>query len=149
VIADGYVYVAGEGGQMAAIELRRGLRAWDLDLASSETPWVAGDYVYVVTDHGDVLCILRQNGRVRWVSGLPRLTDPDDPGSEPIIWSGPILVGDRLLLAGSDGRLVALSPYNGAVLGQIDVDEPILMAPIVANRTVFVLTEEAELIALR
>lgn len=149
VIADGVVYVVGQGGQMAAIGLRRGLRAWDLDLASSETPWVAGDYIYVVTSDGEVLCILRRDGGIRWVSALPRLTDPDDASSDPIIWSGPILVGDRLLLAGSDGRLVALSPYTGEVLGQIDVDGPILMAPIVANRTVYVLTEEAELIALR
>lgn len=149
VIADGHVYVAGVGGQMAAIELRRGLRAWDLDLASGETPWVVGDYVYVVSDRGEVLCIVRRNGRVRWVSPLPRLSDPDDPGSEPIVWSGPILVSDRLLLAGSDGRLVALSPYGGEVLGEIDLDAPVLLAPIVANRTVYVLTEEADLIALR
>lgn len=149
VIADGYVYVAGQGGEMAAIEVRRGFRAWDLDLASNETPWIAGDYLFSVTSRGEVLAILRRDGRVRWVSALPRLSDPSDTSSEPIVWSGPVLVGDRLLLTGSDGELVAMSPYTGEILGRIDLDDPILMAPIVANGTVYVLTEEAELIALR
>ena len=62
--------------------------------------------------------MLRANGRVRWVSPLPRLVNPDDPGSTPIIWSGPVLVGDRLLIVGSNGRAVTMSPYNGEILGR-------------------------------
>ena len=89
---------------MAAIELRRGVRIWDLDLGSTQTPWLAGDFIYVLTTRGEVVCLLRDNGRIRWVSPLPRLTDPDDPASTPISWTGPILVGDRLLIAGSTAR---------------------------------------------
>ncbi|MEO1017310.1 MAG: PQQ-binding-like beta-propeller repeat protein, partial [Pseudomonadota bacterium] len=38
--------VAGNGGEMASLDLRRGTRVWDADITSIETPWVAGDYVY-------------------------------------------------------------------------------------------------------
>ena len=34
-----------------------------------------------LTTRGEVVCLLRENGRIRWVSPLPRLTDPDDPAS--------------------------------------------------------------------
>lgn len=149
VIDDGLVYVASHGGQMAALDLRQGIRAWDLDLASTETPWLAGDYLYVLSTRGEVVCVLRENGRIRWVSPLPHLADPDDPASMPITWSGPLLVGDRLLLAGSNGELLAMSPYNGEILGRLDVGAPILQAPVVADGTVYVLTEEAELLAYR
>lgn len=149
VIDDGRVYVAGHAGQMAALDMRRGVRAWDIDLASTETPWVAGDYVYVLTTRGEVVSILRENGRVRWVSPLPRFERPDDPSSTPIRWSGPVLVGDRLLLAGSDGELLSVSPYNGEILGRIRVRGPVLVPPVVAGGTVYVLTEDAQLYAYR
>jgi len=149
VIDRGRVYVAGHGGLMAALDLRRGVRAWDIDLASTETPWVAGDYIYVLSTRDEVVCLLRDNGRVRWVSPLPRLTDPDDPDSEPITWSGPLLIGDRLLFAGSHSRLIAVSPYNGEILGRTDVPDPVLTPPIAANGTVYVLTQAGELLAYR
>jgi outer membrane protein assembly factor BamB len=149
VMADGVVYVGGHGGQMAALDVRRGVRTWDVDLATTQTPWLAGDYLYVLTTRGEVVCLLRENGRIRWVSPLPRFEDPNDPASSPINWSGPILVGDRLLIAGSDGQLIAMSPYNGEILGRIALDDPVQIAPVAADGTVFVLTEEAELLAFR
>ena len=143
------VYVAGYGGQMAAIELRRGVRVWDLDLGSTQAPWLAGDFVYVLTTRGEVVCLLRENGRVRWVSPLPRLTDPDDPASTPITWTGPLLIGDRLLIAGSHGEAVTMSPYNGEILGRLDLPGPVLIPPIAAGGTVYILTEDAQLLAYR
>jgi outer membrane protein assembly factor BamB len=149
VIADDMVYVAGSGGQMAAIDARRGIRAWDIDVASTDTPWLAGDFLYVLTTRGEVLCLLRSNGRVRWVSPLPRFANPDDPGSTAIVWSGPILVGDRLLIVGSNGQAVTMSPYNGEILGRLDLPGPVVIAPVAAQGTVYIVTEDAELLAYR
>jgi outer membrane protein assembly factor BamB len=149
VIEDSRVYVASYGGQMAAIDLLRGIRAWDVDIASTQTPWLAGDFIYVLSTRGEVVCLLRDNGRVRWVSPLPRLENADDPSSPPIIWAGPILVGDRLLLAGSAGEALSMSPYNGEILGRIDLPGPVLIPPVAAEGTVYLLTEGAELLAYR
>ncbi|HEX5080097.1 MAG TPA: PQQ-binding-like beta-propeller repeat protein [Geminicoccaceae bacterium] len=149
VIADSSVYVASYGGQMASIDLLRGIRSWDIDLASTQTPWLAGDFIYLLSTRGEIVCLLRDNGRVRWVAPLPRLKDPDDPGSDPITWSGPILVGDRLLLAGSSGQALSVSPYNGEILGRIDLPAPVLIPPVAADGTVYFLTEDAELLAYR
>jgi outer membrane protein assembly factor BamB len=143
------VYVAGYGGQMAAIEARRGIRRWDIDIASTETPWVAGDFIYMLTTRGEVVCLLRANGRIRWVSPLPRLINPDDLGSTPIVWSGPILAGDRLLVVGSHGEAITLSPYTGEILGRQELPGPAVVAPIAADGTVFIVTENAQLLAYR
>lgn len=149
VIEGGQVYVAGYGGEVAAIDLRRGIRSWEADLASTQTPWIAGDFIYLLTPRSEVVCLLRTNGRIRWVSPLRRLTDPEDPASDPITWAGPVLAGDRLLLAGSDSQAVTMSPYNGEILGRIDLPGPVLMPPVVAGGTVFILTEDADLLAYR
>jgi outer membrane protein assembly factor BamB len=149
VIDGDVVYVAGYGGQMAAIDARRGIRRWDIDVASTETPWLAGDFIYVLTTRGEVVCLLRANGRIRWVSPLPRLVNPDDPGSTPIVWSGPILVGDRLLVAGSHGEAISMSPYTGEILGRQELPGPVVIPPVAADDTVYILTENAQLLAYR
>jgi outer membrane protein assembly factor BamB len=149
VIQSDQVYVAGYGGQMAAIQLRRGVRTWDLDLGSTQAPWLAGDFIYVLTVRSEIVCLLRDNGGIRWVSPLPRLSDPNDPGSTPIDWTGPILVGDRLLIAGSNHQALSVSPYNGEILGRLELPGPVLVPPIVAGGTVYFLTEDAELLAYR
>lgn len=147
VIDDDQVYVGGYGGLMAAIDVRRGIRSWDIDLTTTSTPWIAGDFIYVLTARGEVACLLRENGRVRWVSPLPHLTDPEDQTSLPISWRGPILVGDRLLLAGSNGQALTMSPYSGEILGRLDLPGPALVSPIAAGGYVYILTEDAELLA--
>ena len=149
VIDGEVVYVAGYGGQMAAIDARRGIRQWDLDVASTETPWLAGDFIYVLTTRGEVICLLRANGRIRWVSPLPRVVDPDDPGSTPIVWSGPILVGDRLLVAGSQGQAITMSPYTGEILGRQELPGPVVIPPVAAAGNVYIVTENAQLLAYR
>jgi outer membrane protein assembly factor BamB len=149
VIEGDMVYVAGYGGQMAAIDARRGIRTWDVDVASTDTPWLAGDFLYVLTTRGEVVCLVRANGRVRWVSPLPRFTNPEDPGSTAIVWSGPVLVGDRLLLVGSHGQAVTMSPYNGEILGRQDLPGPVVIPPVVAQGNVYIVTENAELLAYR
>ena len=60
-----------------------------------------------------------------------------------------MLASDRLLVGGSTGELLALSPYTGEVVGKLDIRDPMRLAPVVANRVVYILTDSGRLIALR
>ena len=73
------------------------------DIGGIQTPWVAGDYVFVITLQNQLMCLTRKEGRVKWIHQLPRWTDPADTTSDPIVWSGPVLVSDRLIVVSSDG----------------------------------------------
>jgi outer membrane protein assembly factor BamB len=79
---------------------------------------------------------------------LPRFEDPEDQ-TGPIGWSGPVLAGDRLIVAGSHGEAVSLSPYTGEVLGVIDLPNGITVAPVVAANTLYFLTGGGDLVAMR
>ena len=142
------VFAVSHAGRMVAIDIRTGERVWTRTLAGVQTPWVAGDFIFLVTTSAEVLALSRRDGRIRWVTQLPRFTDPEDRDG-PITWAGPVLVGDRLLLASSTGEAFAVSPYNGDVLGEIEIPRGTFIAPIVANKTVYILTDAAELLALR
>ncbi|SNB64228.1 PQQ-like domain-containing protein [Arboricoccus pini] len=148
VIADGTVYIAGGAGEMAALMLDRGTRVWDNQISSLETPALAGNVLYVITEAGELVCLLRQSGAVRWVqhiatqAGLTKL--PSNTS-----WTGPLLVGDSLIVAGSSGDVLSFSPNDGSFQQHYAGGTPIRQPPIVANGTVYVLDDKSRVTALR
>jgi outer membrane protein assembly factor BamB len=55
VIDNGQVFAIGAGGRMVALDLNSGQRLWELNIAGIATPWVAGDWVFVVTSEARLL----------------------------------------------------------------------------------------------
>jgi outer membrane protein assembly factor BamB len=147
VIDRGLVIAMGSAGQIAAIDLRSGQRQWDRNIGGSQTPWVAGRFVFVLTGNADVAALTRDQGKVRWVTPLTQFDDIK--ARTPALWGGPVLAGDRLLITSSFGDLLAVSPYDGSVLGKLDVRDRVRLGPVIANRTIYVLTDSGRLIALR
>lgn len=148
VIDRGMVFAISHAGRMVAIDLRSGQRVWTRTIAGVQTPWVAGDFLYLVTSEAEIVCMSRADGRVRWIKQLERYEDPEDK-EDPIEWSGPVLAGDRLLVVSSLGQVLAVSPYDGQIMGEIELPAPTFVAPIVANGTLYFLTDDAEIVALR
>lgn len=147
VIDRGLVYAMGSAGQVSAFDLRTGQRKWDRSIGGSQTPWAAGDFVFVVTGSADVVALSRDTGKVKWATPLTQYLD--EKRTKPIQWGGPVLAGDRLLVAGTTGELLAISPYNGEIMGKVDMKAPVRLAPVVSNGTIYVLTDNGELIVLR
>jgi len=147
VIDRGVVLAMGTAGQLSAVELNSGQRLWERGIGGNQTPWVAGRFVFVTTSSADVAAISRDKGKVKWVTPLTQYQD--EKRRKPVLWSGPVLAGDRLLIAGTLGDLLALSPYTGELIGKLEVRDPVRLGPVVANRTIYVLTDSGRLIALR
>ncbi|MFM7027517.1 MAG: PQQ-binding-like beta-propeller repeat protein [Chakrabartia sp.] len=148
VIDRGRVFAVGKGGRMVSLELVSGQRLWEINLAGISTPWVAGEWVFVVTDDARLLCIARNSGKVRWATQLPRYR-VEKKKKGPISWAGPLLAGDRLILANSDGQLVNVSPSDGKVQSTVKSGGPVLLSPIVAGNTLYVLDNAGRLTAWR
>ncbi len=148
IVDRGRVYAVSHSGQTAAIDLRSGQRVWDAEIGGQESPWIAGDYLFMLTNESELICLSRDTGRIYWIRPLPRFEDPDDK-EDPIVWTGPILASDRLIVAGSQGTALAVSPYDGRIIGEQDLPDGVSVAPIVADRTLYVLTDDAEIVALR
>ncbi len=148
VIDRGIIYAVSHAGRTIALDQRTGIRVWDRQIGGSQSPWIAGEFIYLLTGENALTAITRRGGRVRWVVGLPSWEDPEDR-DDPISWVGPILVGDRLLLGNSLGEILAVSPYTGDALGKIHVGGAIRVPPIVANGYVYVQTDDGSIVALR
>lgn len=148
VIEDGRVYSIGQGGRMVALEIATGQRMWEQNLAGISTPWVAGEWIFIVTDDSRVVCLSRANGKVRWISQL-RAYRNEEKRNDPYNWFGPVLAGDRLWLTNSRGELVAVSAVDGSVQTTIKGGQQFSMSPIVANQTLYTLDEKGVITAWR
>ena len=80
---------------------------------------------------------------------LTTLPSDEEDQEDLILWTGPVLAGDRLLIGSTHEEIWSVSPYTGRVLGRIEVSGPVLISPVVASENVYVLTDEADLIAYR
>ncbi|HKQ11625.1 MAG TPA: PQQ-binding-like beta-propeller repeat protein [Rhizomicrobium sp.] len=148
VIDRGVVYAVSQSGLMAAFSVNTGERLWSRDIGGIQTPWAAGEFVYVVDNNARVICLTRKEGKVRWIHQLPQYEDPENK-TDPIIWAGPVLVSDKLILVSSNGYAQALSPYDGKLTGRVEIPDGTTIAPVVANGTLYLYTSDAELVALR
>ena len=142
------VFAISHSGIMAAISVNTGDRLWSRDIGGIQTPWAAGDYVYVLTTDEQVICLTRKEGKVKWIHQLQRWEDTEGKHG-PIVWAGPVLVSDRLIAVSSTGVAAALSPYTGQLIGRMEIPAGTYIAPVVANSTLYLYTAEAQLVALR
>jgi outer membrane protein assembly factor BamB len=148
VIDQGRVYAIGQGGRMVALELATGQRIWEINAAGIATPWVAGEWIFVVTDQAQLFAIARATGKVRWMTQLPRYTNAEKK-SGPISWRGPVLAGNRLVLASSEGHLTNVSPFDGSIQSTVETKKSISLPPVVADNTLYILSDDGRLTAWR
>lgn len=142
------VIAVSNSGVTSAIDLASGGRVWTDDFGGGQSPWIAGDYIFIVTRDGDVVCATRADGRIRWVQTLPTWEDEVEK-ADPILWSGPVLAGERLIVVGSNGAAHTISPYTGELIGDLTLPGRSHLPPIVVQGTVLIVTDSAELVALR
>jgi outer membrane protein assembly factor BamB len=148
VIDRGRVFALGKGGRMAAYELVTGQRIWEINIAGIATPVVAGEWVFVLTDEAQLLCIARSSGKIRWISKLQRYRNAEKK-KDPISWHGPVLAGGRLITSNSEGGVWSVATADGAATQVFAVKNPISLAPIVANAMLYLLDDSGQITAFR
>jgi len=148
IIDRGQVFALGQGGRMAAYELVTGQRIWELNLAGISTPAIAGEWIFTLTDDAKLICLARSTGRARWSTQLARFENTKKKKNQ-IFWTGPVLAGGRLWVANSRGEVMNLSVEDGAVHPFARVGRGVSLAPVVANRTLYVLDDGGKISAFK
>ncbi len=148
VIDNGRVYAVGQGGRMVALELATGQRLWEQNFAGISTPWIAGEWLFVITDDARLVCLSRTNGKARWIAQLMRFQNAKKR-SNAVTWYGPVLAGNHLILTNSRGEIVYVNPGDGAVASTVETKTPFTLPPIVANSTLYTLDQKGKITAYR
>jgi outer membrane protein assembly factor BamB len=155
VIYKGDVFAISHADVMADTDLRTGQVRWQIPLSGITSPWAAGDVVFAVGQDGSVICAARESGQLYWVSDLntPGPKAKVDKKGHLIrprdVWSSPILADSRLITVSDHGEAVAINAKTGVVEKRLKIGEDTLIGPIAAGGTIYVVTQDADLIAIR
>lgn len=144
IIDKGLVVAISFSGRIVAIDERTGTRIWQREISGAQTPWMAGNHLFVISTDNKLIALGRETGTIRWVTDLP-VADSD----KTTIFAGPVLAGGRLIMTSNDGRAVEVSPENGKILRTWETDIETNIAPIIANGTLYLLGENGTLAAYR
>jgi len=148
VIDRGRVIAVSHSGSMAAVDVRTGERVWEKNIGAIQTPWVAGEYIYMVSSEAELLCLSRRDGSVVWVAELRKYRKVKKKKGL-VTWAGPVLVSGNLILVSSDGEALTVAPESGEIRGARKLGSGSFVTPVVAKETLFVLDDTGKLIALR
>jgi len=157
VVYRGDVYAVSHSGVFSAVDARTGQSKWELPIVGITTPLPSGDVVYVVDRAGQLVCVARETGQVYWVRDLSEGRTRRTAGTLGLfgrrtirpVWSGPLLASGRLILVSTFGEAVSVDAVTGVVGQSLQLGSPAFITPIAVNGTVYVVTDEGELLAIR
>ena len=145
IIRDNVVYAVSNNGLMAASLLSTGRGLWDLELSAAHTPWVAGDYLFVLSTDARLIAVHRANRRIRWIADVMDWYDPDEPLPG---FTSPIMVNSQLLMIDSAGRMLIIDPTDGKLVGEADAPSSVHVRPVVAEGKTYLLDQSATVFRL-
>ena len=148
IIDNGRVYALGQGGRMAAYELVTGQRLWELTIAGISTPVIAGEWIFTLTDHAQLLAITRSSGKIKWMTQLQSWKN-EKKRNNAIFWTGPVLANNKLWIASSRGKVMSVDVGTGVPTEFTELEDPVSLPPIVANNTLYILDDGGNLTAWR
>lgn len=142
VIYNNIVYSVSNSGLLAAHHAGTGNKIWDRKIGSNKVPWVAGDYMYVVSNKGQLVCISSYKGQVRWVADLPEYDDY-------VSWGYPVLAGEKVIVSNNQGHLLMVDPNNGNIDNVLAIPDNIFGGVAIADNAAFFLSNDDDLISIK
>src|SRR5262249_27849466 len=150
-IAAGRIYLISNRGNdefAMAIDEKSGHQVWSVSIGkvgknrgpqypgARSTPTVDGDNLYCLSSDGELVCLEKENGKLKWQKQLKK-----DFGGKMGAWAyaeSPLIDGDVLVCTpgGKEATLLALNKNDGAVIWKCAVaggDEAAYASVIVAE----------------
>lgn len=150
IFADGRMYAGSYAGRAAAFDGTTGQQVWSADEGAVGPLWLAGGSLFFVSDRNQLVRLDAATGDTIWARDLPLFTRERIRRRKSIfVHHGPLLANGRLILASDDGLIRQFDPVNGDLVASLPLPDGAARNPVVAGGTLYVVTEQGELLALR
>ena len=147
------VYVMSQDNQIYSLKTSNGANNWSeaaaLEIAGvfgSGSPAVAQGTVVAGFSSGELNAYRYENGRVVWQDQLSRTSIRTSVASISDIDAHPVIDGGQVISVGQGGRMVSLELISGQRMWELNLAG--ISTPAVAGDWIFVVTDEAKLIAV-
>lgn len=150
VVVGKHAYVGNHSGRTVALDASSGDRLWTAQEGAIGPVWPAGDSLFQVSDRNQLLRLKADSGEILWAIDLPGYLK-DRPGKRAAVVAhyGPVLAGGQLVVASNDGVLRFFDPRDGSLAQSVEVPGGATAAPVVAGRTLYVVSSKGNLLAYR
>lgn len=150
LVSGSRVYVANGSGATAAMDVGNGDRIWTTPQGATGPMWAAGNSVFLVNDLNQLVRLNAADGSVIWTQQLAGFTtEKPTKSAQTYAHHGPILAGGQLVLASNDGKIRFFDPATGQLRNSVNIPQGATTQPIVANATLYVVSTDGKLYALR
>jgi outer membrane protein assembly factor BamB len=147
-LIDGAVVITVSSSNMIAVyALANGQHLWERPIGSLNTPWLAGDYLFVLSNDNTLVCFAKFSGKIKWASKLQDFAKVKEK-REPITWRGPVLSDGRLVVVGSTGQLLLVNAADGKVTSK-EIPKNIYTGPVVVGGRMYLIGQDAKLYQLQ
>jgi outer membrane protein assembly factor BamB len=137
LIEDGVLYAGTNSGVFVASNAQNGRRIWEQEIATTQTPWLAGSYLYILTSDNALVALNKRTGKVVWLRDLP--ADEDEPTN----WFGPVMAGGNVLVVNDQETLIEIHPSTGEMIAIHEVEDDVINRPLIAKQRLYLLTRDA------
>ncbi len=144
VVDEAAVFAVSSSGLCSALNVLGGQTLWERKIASINTPWLVGEYVFVLTEDNMLMAMVKYDGRIRWTIQLKKYAD-EKHKLKPIVWRGPVMVDGKLVVISTYGEMLKIDGATGSVLSTMDVPDDLSTSPVVADGKLFVVAKDATL----
>lgn len=150
VVDGNRLYVGTYAGRTVALNPGNGERIWTAAEGAVDAVWPAGNAIFMVNDDNELVRLNAADGSRVWAVDLPRFTK-SRPRRQAEIYShlGPIVAGNQVIVASSDGPLRFFNPVSGEMTYEVEVPGGATTAPVVAGGTLYVVGSKGQLHAFR
>ncbi|WP_290496003.1 PQQ-like beta-propeller repeat protein [Hyphomonas sp. UBA4494] len=148
VLAGGLVFASSQSGITVAIDGRSGNRVWARPIGSTQAPALSGKFLFVIGTNATLAALDAGSGDAYWVTELPQYKN-EKKKKKRISYSGPLLASGRILIVSSYGELLAFDPQTGEQTASLDIKDTTYIEPIAVQGKIFLLTDEAKLVAIQ
>lgn len=148
VLAGGLVFASSQSGITVAIDGRSGNRVWARPIGSTQAPALSGKYLFVIGTNATLAALDAGTGEAYWVKELRQFKN-EKKKKKRISYAGPLLASGRILIVSSRGELLAFDPQTGEQVDSLDVKDTVFIEPIAVQGKVFLLTDDAKLVAIQ
>ena len=147
VIHNDLIFASSMSGVFAAIDFLSGAIIWDVKIKTSNTPVINGNSVFILSDDGKLVNLLRNSGKIRWINDLKDKVDNESENEK--ICSGPLLAADVLWIVCNDKQVLKIDTADGSIKDIFTIRSSSSIAPIVIKDMIIFYTNEAEVITYR
>ena len=143
ILHRGNIIIVTSDGRMILIDKESGDKIWELEgHAIDSTPWAISDFIFAKNKFGKLIAVAFKTGKVAWKENLD---DPETIDEENLIFTSPIVAGNKIFIADNESGLRAYSTRNGKLEKMYIAPEDVYIKPVVVKGKVLLISNEAEL----